>query len=90
MTLGIHSTIESMTGHRPFSCPWASLYDPFVHRVVIAHEHFAKGRAVGVPRPSHRLMDGVSFYSRSLDSIEAQQLDDERKRLEAEAAKRGR
>jgi hypothetical protein len=83
MTSNTHNAIEGMTGHRPVSCPWAALFDPFVHRVIVAHEHYENGRPSLVTQPSHRLVEGVSLYSRTLDSIEAQQLEEARKKAEA-------
>jgi hypothetical protein len=91
MTDVVHNAIESMTGHRPSGCPWSVLSDPFVQRVIIAHEHREKGSlALAYPRPSHRLIEGLTFYSRTLESLDEQQLEQDRKQREIERPRHGR
>lgn len=90
MTDVIHDAIEKMTGYRPNGCPWAVFVDPFVHRVLEAYQHREHGNlAWASPRPSHRLVQGVGFYGRALDGMQARQLDEQRMARE-EAAKHGR
>ena len=60
MVESIHDVCEQWTGVRPIGCPWASLRDPLVIRVI---------RALGVddlnwsePEPSNRFVEAVKAY----------------------------
>jgi hypothetical protein len=88
MTDGILSAVESYTGHRPVSCPWRALFDPFVHAVIEAHAFFESGNlAVSLVAPSHRLVQGVGFYHRAVSSTHANQMTQDREQRERERAR---
>lgn len=79
MTDGVRATIKKWTGYEPLSCPWRAFFDPFVARVIRAHHFFEKGELQwAMPRPSYRLVEGVSFYGRSLDSCAHHRMEQER------------
>lgn len=63
VTDGILNVAEEWTGDRPMSCPWRALYEPFVQRVMEAYRFFESGQlAFRLPRPSYRLVAGISHY----------------------------
>jgi hypothetical protein len=73
LTDGQLDAVEKWTGLRPRSCPWRVFADPFVARVQDAHEMSKRGMfAQAYPDASYRLIEGVAFFGRMLDQVDAQ------------------
>lgn len=91
MTQGTLNAIGSMTlTEQPSGCPWSAFFDPFVRRVQEAHVFMEKsGMGWAHPDPSNRLVDGVGFYHRTLETIHGKQFEEDRKRREMESKKKG-
>ena len=74
--------IERDTGVRPDGCPWRSLRDPFVVRVVKAHRGWKNGHAI----TEQRLRSAVEAYDAARNAIEVADMKAERKRDEQKRA----
>lgn len=84
MTDGVLNVIEDFTGYKPTGCPWRAFFDPLVERVVRAYAFFESGQlAWSEPHPSHRLVDGMSFYHRIDGMIHGKQLRQEQEQWRA-------
>jgi hypothetical protein len=84
MTAGIRQTMHQLTGTHVDVCPWRAFRDPFVGRVLGAMRFFESGQlAYHAPNPSHRLVEGISWYHSVDNRVHGHMLDrdrDERKR----------
>lgn len=63
------ATIERITGHRPPTCPWRSMYEPIVREVLEvawAVEEGNLGPVLG-PDPDFVLVQAMGVYRRSLN-----------------------
>lgn len=99
MTAPIRATIKTMTGSYVDGCPWSAFRDPFVARVIDAYRFFESGQlSFKEPNPSHRLVEGISFYHSVDNRVYGAFLDRDRaerkreiehQRMMAEAGKRG-
>lgn len=98
MTAGIRQTIQTVTGSPVDVCPWRAFRDPFVARVLAAFRFFESGQlSFALPDPSHRLVEGLAFYSQVDNRVhghlmdkdrEERKRDSERHRLMAEMGRR--
>lgn len=87
--------IQSLTGHRPPTCPWRAFYEPIVREVLDVAWAIEGGNlpaALG-PDPDYIVMQGVSVYRRALlstkaDDMKLDQEERERKREAATAARK--
>lgn len=71
-TDGILRNIAAITGDVVTTCPWRSLFDPFVARVQSAMRSFKSGNlAVSHPGISHRHMQGILHFDAARDMVEA-------------------
>jgi hypothetical protein len=71
MTDGILRTIASVTGDVVTTCPWRSLFDPFVVRVQQAMRSFKSGNLAAThPNISHRHMQGIIHFDAVRDIVE--------------------
>jgi len=86
----VQSAVEAWAGDRPPSCPWRVFWDPFVARVMTAWRWYEKGQlALRIPRPSHRLLEGVQHYDRALELVGARVMEAEQERARQAARAAG-
>lgn len=78
--------IEALTGHRPDSCPWRSVYDPLVAEVVRVAQLADKGLALAElgDDPPAILLDAMSVYYRAFNATRGHDMELERKQREAQ------
>ena len=81
------STIETVTGHAPGTCPWRSFSVPIVREVLAvawALRSSNLSSAIGTD-PPHKLAQAIGVYDRAYQSTKA---DEERLQSDERAAKR--
>lgn len=87
LTDGFLEAVENFTGTRGRACPWRAFDGPLTKRVLAAYEWYREGQLLaGVPRPSRRLVSGLSFYHRALQSSMARVREIERENRERQRA----
>ena len=87
MTDGVLNAIEDWTGFRPASCPWFAFHDEFVQRCIQVEQAYEHGGLQWVaPNPSHKLVQGVTFYHRVSKRVEFKQWEEDRKNEERNRA----
>lgn len=80
---------EEATGTRPDGCPWRAYEDPFVAHVLAAYRWFKNGELdTRWPDPPEALLRGLEAYDAALNSVQAHDLREERKRREKERRER--
>lgn len=80
--------IESVVGVRPSTCPWRAFYDPLVVEVldVCTLAEKSLGASYLGADPPAVLVDAVALYLRCRDAALAHNLEQQRKKSEAERA----
>lgn len=75
----MREAVHDWTGEAQSGCPWFALRDPFVERVLRAYAWFESGQiAVHAPRASHRLIEGVGYYHRTVGLCQSKQMEIDR------------
>lgn len=83
--------MRGATGIRQTTCPWQSLRDPFVIAVLRAYRWFKAEQLLDrYPRCPEALMRGLEAYDGALNAVQAHDMRAERKRIDAENARRMR
>jgi hypothetical protein len=83
-TRAIRGVVYEWTGEPQQSCPWRSLRDPFVRRVVDAYPWFESGQiGTAFPGASHRFIEGLGYYHARLGLCHSKHME-----LEREAAQK--
>ncbi len=83
--------MHSMTGQWIDTCPWRAFLDPFVQRVLAALKFMESGQlAFLLPNPTHRLVEGISYYLGVDNQVHGMILDHEREERRKKAGKYGR
>lgn len=92
MTNGVLSTIDDWTGVRYEGCPWRAFFEPIVRWTMEAYSFFESGQlAFYAPSPSHKQVEALRCFHRSVNAIHSQQrkLDREESERAREASRRG-
>jgi len=79
------AVVESVTGERPSTCPWAAFLDPDVADVVRAYDWHESGQCAEWwgPEPEWWIVEGVRVYHRALGRVRADAI-----KIEGERKKR--
>ena len=86
----VASNVEAITGQRYDGCPWRAYEDPFVGEVLRAYRHW-KERSLHLvwgDDPPVALIRGLEVYDSALNSVQAHDIREERKRRERENRER--
>lgn len=85
------ATMESTSGLRQTTCPWASLRDPFVGRVLSAHSWYRDQQLASRlgGRIPEALARGVEVYDAALAIVRAHAMREKRAEREEERARGG-
>jgi len=84
-TQGVLDTVKQWTGEQQTTgCPWNAFRHPFVHRVLNAYRcHEIGGLSWVEPYPSHKLVEGVTYYTAVSNQCAATEMELERKKRAA-------
>ncbi len=75
--------IRDFTGHEPVSCPWRAFTHPLVADVMKALKFKEDGNlALAFPNPSHRLIEGIGFWTATMNRCQSHELELEKKNRE--------
>lgn len=85
--------MKDMTGYSVDTCPWRAFQDPFVQRVITA-VRWVTGEERGdlrdiVSAPSHKLIQGISFYRAADARMRGKQMEMDREKSRRAAENRG-
>ena len=85
----IFAGVEAATGTKGSACPWRAFRDPFVAEVLRAYRWWKAGQLAALwPRPPLALVRGLEVYDSALNSVQAHDIREERKRRERENRER--
>jgi len=77
------SQIRDFAGHETVSCPWRAFTSWLVRDVLQGMRYFESGNLhLAFPQPSHRLVEGIGFWSATMNRIQSKQLELDKKNRE--------